>query len=659
MSPRPRPRARARVRARVAAYAAARLLFVAAFLVPAAPARAADDAPRTGHAGPAAPAPDAHTGPDAPYVVKPGDTCVGVAKALFPGDAHALARLHYLNPELGPLPHTLVPGMPLRARADAPDARLTFVRPLVEARLSVSGAWAAAPHGKALWARNEVHTRAAARAELTFRDAAVLRMESEALVVIYGATPWTPRPPRSGTVTLVEGDLRLRLPALRDGAPALALTTPGARVETAGADAHVGVDPAKTSRVSVFDGRATVAAKGAKVAVAKGWGTRVPKGKAPEKPTPLLPAPAWLAPAAGAVRVALDEPAVPLALEWSAVPGAVKYRAELARDVELNDVVADETLAASVRRLDTAPLDPGRYWARVYAVDARGLRGMPSPARPVDVVHLALEHGLRDPASPGAPLLRGKGAVALATAGLESVDVYVDGALVAPPLVVTAPGRHELRLFPRGADPATAAGATLLVEVEPGPIPPSVAAALASKSSRSLPTRTAAPSTVPTPTAVAAAAFSTSGTAPRAPAESAARTTSTTPLVAASLSSDGAPRPAAAAAAAASLAGASSPFSPTAPPAPSVPRRSVRVREIGLFFSGLGVTGLVAAAITGTRARVLRDELAALPLDSPARTDLERRRHTMAAATTLLGAGGALLTASGLTILVVGLAGRW
>jgi hypothetical protein len=98
-------------------------------------------------------------------------------------------------------------------------------------------------------------------------------------------------------------------------------------------------------------------------------------------------------------------------------------------------------------------------------------------------------------------------------------------------------------------------------------------------------------------------------------------------------------------------------------PDPPAHPHPTRVRAIGAWLAGVGSAGLVAALLTGTRTKVLRDELEAALSETPAdlarAADLERRGRTMAAATGVLLAGSGFLAATGVTVLVVGFAGRW
>jgi hypothetical protein len=240
-------------------------------------------------------------------------------------------------------------------------------------------------------------------------------------------------------VELVQGDLHLRLAALR-GEP-LPLATPAAQVAANGQELFVGVDAQRMSRVAVFNGKAKVAGKGAQVEVPGGKGTRVEPGKAPEPPRPLLPAPAWSVPGAREVLLALGGAPQPYALKWQPVPGAVSYRAVLARDESLNDLVSEAApLAEAAQALEAGTLPPGRYYARVQAVDAVGLPGMPSMPRRVEVVAVKVERG--EVGEPGQ--VKGRGQVKLTVDPALGVPLRVKGKTVGAEAVLLAPGLHTV-----------------------------------------------------------------------------------------------------------------------------------------------------------------------------------------------------------------------
>lgn len=393
---------------------------------------------------------------DDEYVVREGDTCLEIVRVLFPGDKQGLAYLHELNPQLGPLPHTLVPGTRLRTGRGG-DARLTFVRPRVTSRRhgDAEESWRPAATGQDLFRLDEVLTLPEATAEITFRDATHLQMEGDALVVIYGAAARVAELHRSGTVELTHGDLRLHLAELRGEVPArrdMVVTTPAASVTTDARDVHIGVDAEKMSRVSVHRGHADVEAQQQTVKLVEGFGTRVAAGNAPEPARKLPSAPRWSVAGARELSVATAGTASVM-LAWQPVDGALRYRAVLARDASFNDPLF--AAWATEPRAELFAVPPGRYHARVVPVDASGLIGEASAPRVVDVMAVAVERG-----GATAGTLRGSGELMVSFPGLASAEVALDGKPVGWPLVVRDVGRHELRVQ------AVGAGAPLVLACE-------------------------------------------------------------------------------------------------------------------------------------------------------------------------------------------------
>lgn len=318
------------------------------------------------------------------WTVKAGDTCDGIARAVW-GDRKHIAELHRWN-ELGPLPHHLKAGMVLRLRApserppEGPDATLTFLKPAVRTRHLVD--WQPAQLGMGLFRLDEVNTLKGAGAALRFRDLSRLVLDENALVVIYGDTAPKKQGEPTG-VTLIDGELRLALAQMR--AKPLAVNTPAGGVSASGMQGVVAVDGAQTTRVSVFDGTSLVSAKGVTVTVPTNHGTRVRQNQPPEPPRPLPAQPALAA--MPPVLVAGADGLASLSLRWGAAERAEQYRVQLARDDEFVDRLRDAwtpKLEATVDRLE-----PGPVQVRLIAFDEVGLQSRPSAVAHVEVVEIA------------------------------------------------------------------------------------------------------------------------------------------------------------------------------------------------------------------------------------------------------------------------------
>ncbi len=340
----------------------------------------------------------------------------------------------------------------LAGAGPTPDALLTSVLPQVKARPAKVPEWKPAALGQPLFRLDEVATAEKAGAELTFRDQSVLRLRERSMAIVLGDEATRPTPGK-GTVQLVQGEAHLALAELRAGA--LTVDTPAAAVAARSRALVIDVDPAQMSRVSVHQGSAQVAAAGATVRVKEGEGTRVAKGRRPEAPAPLPAAPRWAGDGAVARAARPGGAEVPLAV--GPVPGAVRYRLEVAADEAFSRPVLFQDSEGP--QLRAAGLAPGTYHARVSARDARGLQGPPSAARAVTVAELPVPtSAVASWTPPAAPA--------------PGLAWRVDGAPAAGPL---PPGRHRVELV-------SAAGEVQEgweVEVQPPPPPPPAAGAAA------------------------------------------------------------------------------------------------------------------------------------------------------------------------------------
>ncbi|MBL8917545.1 MAG: FecR domain-containing protein [Myxococcaceae bacterium] len=370
--------------------------------------------------------------PPETWVVKPGDTCASIAAATF-GDPKRITELHRWN-ALGPLPHNLAPGQVLRLRAPGqapagPDATLTFLRPAVRTRRSLE--WTPATLGMSLFRLDEVNTLRRAGAALRFRDESTLVMDENALVVIYGDAP---APKQPGGVSLVDGELRLALSALRQ--KALTVATSAATVEpVAKTEGVVTVDGSKTSRVSVFEGGAQVVAAGSKVTVPSNSGTRIGVGLAPEAVTVLPDTPVMTA---GTPRaVVWRGPGTPVEVGWEAAARATRYRLQVARDELFVDRVDDQVVSGTGARVLLMTEELLRL--RVIAFDERGLQSRPSKPHalvPITVGGVVLGDGL----------VRHRAPSPLDVKVPAGWSLQVQGAPAPAPLSLPV-GRHLLRVL--------------------------------------------------------------------------------------------------------------------------------------------------------------------------------------------------------------------
>lgn len=377
--------------------------------------------------------------PPATWTVKPGDTCTGIAQAVW-GDSRRYAELHKWN-ELGPPPHTLQPGMVLWLRAPVdepagPDATLTFLKPSVRARREV--AWEPATLGMGLFRLDEVNTLKGAGAALRFRDTSTLLLDENALLVVYGDRK-PPRPTEPLGVTLIDGELRVALAQMR--ARPLAIHTGAGDVSASGLQGVVSVDGAQTARVCVFEGTSQVSAKGKTVVVPQNHGTRVRRGQPPEPPR-LLPDAPVLTSALPKVVVAGQGGLGALTLAWGPAARAEQYRVQLARDADFVDRLRDVWTTQQTSAFEG--LEPGPLQVRLIAFDEVGLQSRPSAVSALDVVQLGggLDAQGELLLAPGAPL---------AFALPPHLGLRVAGALLQPGAKLPV-GAHPLQVLGEGGE---------------------------------------------------------------------------------------------------------------------------------------------------------------------------------------------------------------
>lgn len=82
-----------------------------------------------------------------------------------------------------------------------------------------------------------------------------------------------------------------------------------------------------------------------------------------------------------------------LALRWQPVLRAKNFRVQIARDREMADLIVDELVTS--RELVTKPLPAGRYFATVQSMGDAGVAGRRAGPRPLRVVRLTFDAGIR------------------------------------------------------------------------------------------------------------------------------------------------------------------------------------------------------------------------------------------------------------------------
>ncbi|MBX7194916.1 MAG: hypothetical protein K1X94_22880 [Sandaracinaceae bacterium] len=328
------------------------------------------------------------------YTTVEGDTCAGISQRFF-GNRRRYDLIHAYNPNMGPPPHDLVPGtvlhLPRRATpaSELADATVTGVERRVEARpRPADEAWIAAQRGLGLYRGGRVATQQRSAAELTFRDTSVVQLREETLVIIFGPTATTTRT-AGMEATLETGALRTRLGELRgeaSGGNTLRVVTPSSTATLQGGSAVVGIDAQGTSRLSNHSSAARLQGQGGgrPITLPTDTGSIVHRGARPTPPRPLPPVPTWIA---GPTRFAgVAGLGGSVTGSWAAVPGASRYRIEIARRPDGREVVFATEVPASVTRFEAHRLPAGTYHVTIATLDADLLESRPSSPLAMEIV---------------------------------------------------------------------------------------------------------------------------------------------------------------------------------------------------------------------------------------------------------------------------------
>ena len=323
--------------------------------------------------------------PTTDYIVKDGDTCLGIAIGVL-GDRGTLSTIHRLNPELGPTPHKLEAGQVLKLPAQkfAPDATLARTYNTVELRRAGVDTWSPAAVGAELFRAWRVGARERSNARVVFADRSAIEMRENTVVVIYGATSSTATTgPRRAT--LETGALRSRLAEL-DGRSLDVETTAG-RVAVAAGSAIVEVVAGGRTLVSNHTGKpATLSNRGGSTKIAAGFGADAERGKKPSTARPLPPPPAWAAVAT--LVTGWTSTGATLRASWTASAAAARYRIELATTG--GDTLAQIEVPATTTALELHRIPAGTYRLAIGSVDATGLEGVPAMSSSIEARLFAL-----------------------------------------------------------------------------------------------------------------------------------------------------------------------------------------------------------------------------------------------------------------------------
>lgn len=307
------------------------------------------------------------------YPIRRGDTLFNLSRAYFSGAA-SLAVVRRMNRIADA--NTILSGGTLRIPRRLLRDVQTFAR--VE---SFSGEVILRPAGAAFPARIGATVGEGALIEtgrggfisLRLADDSVISLPSQSQVRIVRLRKILLTGALEREFTAETGRVRARVTPMDDPASNFRVRTPLTVSAVRGTEFRIGFNPAAAvATTEVEDGKVEV---GTAAATARTPGMMVLPGfGAATTPTgtsgavALLPAPRLSDPDAVQTEADLHFPIEP-------VPGANRYRIQLARDAGLLDMVSEATNAGPVFTLPSLPA--GTYFARITALDGNGIEGLP------------------------------------------------------------------------------------------------------------------------------------------------------------------------------------------------------------------------------------------------------------------------------------------
>lgn len=191
---------------------------------------------------------------------------------------------------------------------------------------------------------------------------------------------------------LEEGEAEVRMPPAPRGSHAFLVSSKAGTLTDWRGQLHVSVHGEATA-AAIYEGALVVGSNGHGFPVYDGAGILMHRGVNPDKARGIPASPVWDTQSGGFRVVPRDSP-TSLDLAWSAVPGTVEYRVEVAIDPSMVRVIHRTTTAEPrVTIPATATAQGGATWVHVRAVGRGGIVGAWSIPRPIHILRYDLPDG--------------------------------------------------------------------------------------------------------------------------------------------------------------------------------------------------------------------------------------------------------------------------
>lgn len=309
------------------------------------------------------------------YLTVPGDTLIGIGQRYLknPDDWPKVQAENRVE-----IPRRMPTGFRLRipvALLKVTPAPVEVVAVQGNVRVRAAGQGADAPRFQPLTAGSRLHggesvvTGPGSSASFRFADGTQLTQQAGSRLSFGRLAAYGPTGMIATELALESG--RIEAQAARQVQPAGGFTvrTAVAVAGLRGTAFRVSMAEDGTRMTSeVTTGEVSVSAQGRSVAVSAGFGTLTEQGRAPAAPRALLPAPDL-----SALPTLIHT--WPLRFDKPAQPGAVAWRARIAREAAFTHVVLDDVFTGQTAQWQQT-LPDGEYHLRVRAIDALGLEGL-------------------------------------------------------------------------------------------------------------------------------------------------------------------------------------------------------------------------------------------------------------------------------------------
>ena len=211
-----------------------------------------------------------------------------------------------------------------------------------------------------------IRTGKSSSVNIAFADGSELLVLSESEILLEIAHPLEHPSEARTTVKIIKGRVENKVKQ-RNGARRYEVYTPAAVAAVRGTEFRVAADNnGEVMRSEVLTGSVTVSGSGASHTVEAGFATIAKLGVPPTPPIAIPSAPDLKGLQKRFAQTTVN-------FRWQEVNGLTRYRALLAKDEALSQVIGESLLEVS--QVEWRPLEPAMYYMRVNAIDTSGIEG--------------------------------------------------------------------------------------------------------------------------------------------------------------------------------------------------------------------------------------------------------------------------------------------